>query len=193
MLPEVKQQIRSLLTLLFLGIASACLVATYFVYFYGSSGRYSTQSTLLAPNVIEQLNYNDFNPKTSSADRYIFKKIEFEYYLPEDGKWYTKQIDIPTYNKLYQLIGGDQSIADTGAEIESLFNQKSARFILTVTTESNAQWQNDTKVFQEVQFPLVGDLYRVQLHENNSGTQWAYFSHPKIYNKMLEILTSKNP
>ena len=36
-----------------------------------------------------------------------------------------------------------------------------------------------------------GDYYRVELHEEASKAQWAYFHHPKIYQIILEMLKDK--
>jgi hypothetical protein len=188
MIPKVKSQIQQLIILLLSGILFAGLVATFFVYNYGSSGRYIAKNILLAPNVIETLDYNDINPKTNARDRYVFQKIEFEYFLPADRQWHKNQIDISTYTKIYDLLSSDKSVEEVTPNLENLFIPKPARFILSVKTNSNAAWQEDSKVFQEIQFE--GSEYRVQLHENNPGTHWVYFLHHNIYSKILEILSS---
>ncbi len=186
---KLKRELRNFLLVIVLGVISAFVVTYFFIHQFGATGRYQVKNALLSPATIPDLNYNDYNPKTSAFDRYVFMQVEFEYFSPEQNQWVRQKLDLDTYAKIYQLIEKDQSVDPVTEEQTSQYSVQPARLVISVKTESDAKWQEDVKVFQTVEFAQKGNGYRVGLHEDNPGVQWAYFEHPGIYQKILELLT----
>lgn len=189
-----KQQIRTLLGVLLCGIACAFLVVGFGAYYYGPSGRYKVRNALIAPELAMTLIYNDTNSKTGGTSRYIFDGIQFSYYAPHEKQVKRIEIDPELYNRFYQSILSDISIDPVTAEIEGLFQKEhEASLNIKVRTESRAAWQDDTKSFQEVTFASQGDYYRIELHEEKNPNPWAYFHHPKIYQKAIQTFVPTPP
>lgn len=175
---EKKSELYKILSVLGVAVAVAFAVTAYFILIYGPSGRYTAQAVLLEPSVLNELNYNDYNPRTGGDDRYVFDEIK---YASESLKE-KKMIDLKSYGEFYQIVQKDKSLLNpVDLAIEDLFKGSlPASLELYVHTESSAAWQKDTKLFQEIQFAKQGDYYRIELHEQNRGTHWVYFHHPQI-------------
>lgn len=179
------KKIRNVLTVLFSGVAFGCLIAFYFIYFYGSSGNYSAANVILSPEVLSSMNFKDTNLRTGSNTKFVFQKIEFSYKDPKTHAWQLVEIPLEKYSKFYSLVSGDRSISVAGIPIEDFFRQ-AARLVITIKTESDAEWQRSTKIFQEIHFSSEKDYYRVELHQEDKTDPWVYFHHPDIYEKLLE-------
>jgi len=176
--------IRNLILTLLFGVAAAFGVAAFFVLNYGPSGNYTVSQSLLNPELLSRLNYNDYNPKTGGQDRYIFDAIEFSWVEERDKEgWKKRNIDDAAYKEIYNLIEGDKSLSD----VPSVNSDAPMRLTLFVRTESPSEWQKDVKTFQAVEF-LSNDYYRIELHEQNPGAHWIYFNHPKIREKVFKIV-----
>lgn len=187
---EQRKELWRMLFVILSGVIAAFLVAAFFVLNYGPSGSYTLNSVLLEPNILSQLNYNDYNPKTGGKDRFIFDSIEFEYYDKDSKQWQKKSIDKDHYEKFYGRVSGQNSIIEPSLDIEHLFIlEKPSSLFLNVHTESSSAWQKITKVFQEVQFAAEGNYFRVELHEQEKGVNWVYFYHPKISQEAIAIFT----
>lgn len=162
-----RAEIRNILIVLTTSVATAVIVAAFFVLNYGPTGGYVLDAVLIEPSVLHHLNYNDNNPRIGHSDRYIFDKIMFS----------GKPVDLKVFEKLYAFLKSDKSVNDPG--VEKLFlagvNPKLA---VWVRTESPTSWQKDAKIFQEIEFQK--DYYRVSLHEASPKIAFAYFSHPDI-------------
>lgn len=173
------QDFRKVFMVLASGVAAAFLLTTFFVTYYGPSGTYQLNQTLLNPEMLRTLNYNDWNPKTSEQDRFIFDQIFYE----SNGKT-PKKISIDQYKKIYQLLSGDASIKDSQAQ----YPITSPRLTLYVKTESPSKWQATSKIFQQLQMDASGDFYRVELHEDNAGAHWVEFPHKNVKNRVEALL-----
>lgn len=175
--------IRNLILTLLFGVVAAFGVAAFFVLNYGPSGNYTVGQTLLSPELLAKLNYNDYNPKTGGQDRFIFDVIEYSWFDEEKGEWQKRNIDETTYSQIYNLIERDKSLND----VPSLKNDHSSKISLFVRTESSSEWQAQVKTFQIIEF-VADDYYRIELHEDNPGTHWAYFNHPKVRQAVFKIV-----
>lgn len=175
--------IRNLILTLLFGVVAAFGVAAFFVLNYGPSGNYTLGQTLLNPELLAKLNYNDYNPKTGGQDRFIFDVIEYSWFDDEKKDWQKKNLDESTYAHIYNLIESDKSLND----VPSTKGIPASRITLFVRTESPSEWQKEVKTFQIVEF-IADDYYRVELHEDNPGTNWAYFNHPKIRQEVFKIV-----
>lgn len=172
-----KDEVRSIVIVLTAGILSAIMIAAFFVLNFGPSGGYNLNAILLEPTLVDQLNFNDINPKIGTSDRYIFDKIVWT-----DDTGSDQQVNLKTYSTLYALLKNDKSLNDL--ELEKLFShhmEPVSKLVIWIKTESPSSWQENEKIFQELEFQ--DDFYRVSLHEDSSlspGVNWAYFSHPVI-------------
>lgn len=174
-----------LIAVLASGVLAAVLVTLFFIGFFGPSGRYVLTSVLLAPDVLQQLNYNDLNPKTGAMDRFVFDEIQVEWYAPMHEK---TTLSIPQFKQLYLSINRDKNLASINPSIERAFLPASAATIsIMVRTESNAEWQKATKDFQQIQVAAVGGYYRVLLHEESSSPQWVYFHNDDLLRELTAI------
>lgn len=182
--PSQKRQIRNLLFVLMFGIAAALMLSLFLVINYGPSGRYLVKNVLLSPDLVSTLAYTDNNRKTGGSSRYVFDGIEFTYHTPAENKLQTLYIDPHTYEKFYRMISSDKSLA----EVPPQFNQsKTAALLIKARTESHAEWQDETKIFQEVRFFPDQDYYQIQLRDHAMADPWVYYYHPQIYQKALNI------
>lgn len=174
------------MTVLLLGVMGALALATFLVMNYGPTGRYSVETALLKPELLNGLNYNDYNPKTGAKDRFVFDKLEFVYMGEKDLK--RVQLSIDAYGEFYKLVEGEKSLLNPPDDLKALFaTGVPARLNIVVKTESDAPWQKISKDFQQVDFAQEGNYFRVQLHEANQGENWAYFYHPGIYKKVYQF------
>lgn len=183
--PSVKHQIRNMLLVITSGVMGAILLSLFFLYSYGPSGRYQASHALLSPQLANTLAFNDTNHKTGGSSRFIFDGIEFTYF-EKNGQKNLIQIDLPTYEKFYQMISADQSLLDISNDVLGLFNQgTNSSLVIKIRTDSHAQWQDETKIFQEVAFASEGNYYRIELREDKAG-EWAYYYHPGIYQATVQ-------
>lgn len=180
------RQIRSFLTVILSSVLLGGLLAFFFVYYYSPTGQYTARNILLSPQLLLQMKYSDLNPRTGGQSKFVFEKAEF-FYLDANSKE-RRQISIANekYNQFYDLISGDRSLLEIDQRVIQLFEQEiPSKLVLTVRTESSAEWQFANKVFQEME--IVGDFYRVELREYQAKTPWAYFHHTGIYDTSLRI------
>lgn len=163
------------------------------VHYLGPTGKYEAKNVFLSPEVAYKMEYNDRNTKTWGDSRFVFQKLEFLYPDPVTGRWRSVPLTDEQYHQVYKILSPDVSILDPAEDVVDLFNERDfASLVLTVKTNSPAQWQAETKVFQQVQILLEEKYYRIELHEDNSGTHWVYFYHPRLYDELNEILIPKN-
>lgn len=177
-----KHQIKNLLGVIGASVLAAGALTYFFIYNYGPSGKYVVDQVLLNPTVLEDLNYNDNNPKIAHDDRYIFDAVE--YVNGAQKVTLTK----PQYEQVYAALQGRQSL-DSTEELEEQFSKGETPSSLTiyVKTESSSAWQKDVKIFQEVQF--IENAFRILLHENNPGGHWVYFDSPQIKQIIQSIVS----
>lgn len=187
--PSANTQIRNFLFVLFFGIASASLIVFMLVHYLGPSGKYIAKNVFLSPEIAYKMAYNDKNTKTWSDTRFVFQKLEFVYPDEVTGRWKSLVLNDEQYHRVYAILSPDVSILEPDKEIVHLFEKEDfASLILTVKTNSPAQWQAETKVFQEVQITINEKYYRIQLHEDESGTHWVYFYHPRLFEEIQQTL-----
>lgn len=186
---NANNDLRNLGLVIFASILAASLLTFYFVYNFSPSGQYKAKNVLLAPNLFQDLNYNDTDPTTNQISRFVFGNLEFNWYDEETKTWKKLEVDQDKYSQFYNLVASDRSVDDLDSEVKLGFSTLSpSKLILNVKTESNAKWQAATKVFQETQFITDGHYFRVELHEANPGEHWAYFYHPNIYHDVKAIM-----
>lgn len=180
---SMKTRISSLIFLIFSAVGCAILFSVIVVNYYGPTGNYSTNQTLLEPDLIPVLSFNDSNNKTGAQSRFVFGEMTFSYFDVVDQSQKTVAVTIDQYREFYQTVQSEKSIVDVPSDIEGLFMQGNpSRLELSVRTESDAAWQKDVKIFQRIEFANEGNFFRVQLREERdpSTSEWAYYYHPTI-------------
>lgn len=181
-------KIRALLTVLISGVVCAFLVSGLLLYYYGPSGRYLVKNALLAPELMTSLAYNDTNKKTGGNSRFVFDGIEFSFYDDQAKMQRLIQISPGAYKNFYDLVMADKSLLNVPEAVLALFEKAATILTIKVRTESHAAWQDETKVFQVVQFSDEGNHYRIKLHEEPSPNEWVYYSHPDILTNAIHTL-----
>lgn len=183
----VSSQIKKLLLVILSGAATALFFSIFFLYFYGPSGSYRIEQVLLNPSVAEVLKYPDVNA-SGKQRTFVFDHIEFLHFNEGANNWKSQQLTQESYGKFYALISGDKSLSLASDELKNHFYKGNPAIISIVVREEGVSVD---QVFQEVQLTKQGDYYRVQIHEQQSLPQWAYFNHPGIYDKTLRVLGAK--
>jgi hypothetical protein len=179
------KEITRLVLVLGSSVIFAVAITAFFLQYYGPSGRYALSSALLEPKLLQQLNYNDTNAAIGQEDRYVFDHLVYE------AGGIKKDVPLDAYRQFFQEIQSDQSPVHGQLQLAQLFAPSPYRALLIyVHTESRSGWQNDKKIFQEVQFSQEGNYYRVLLHEQEPGRNWVYFYHPLITSKTDKLLLS---
>ncbi len=172
-----------LLVVLFSSVAAAFLIAGFFIWTHGPGGAYIARSVLMEPDILSQLNYNDYNPKTNAMDRFVFDRIEF---TGAEANAIATPLSLVQYGQYFHLVAGDKSVS---SEAEGQFRTGNAvKIKIYVRTESSAEWQKVSKLLQEIQLLPQGSNYRVSLREDEKGDHWAYFNHPGSYQELLKIV-----
>lgn len=180
-----QKQIRNLLIILLSSVLCGIVLSLFFIYRFGPLGDYIVQNTLLPSEMIETLSYNDKNYKTGGISRFVFDGIEFSY-VDSEGMHQTIQIDTEQYKKIYDTMKSDKSIEKVSPQLSGLFDKKNSSLMIKVRTESQKEWQEEKKNFQEIDFAHEG-FYRIELI-NDPSSRWVYFEHPGIDQKILQIV-----
>lgn len=162
------RDVRNLLGVLGAAIVCAALLAYAFIHYYGPSGRYLAGHVLLDPAIFKQINYREKDPATGQTVNLQFDRIEFSK-APNAIK---KEIPVEAYQRFYTLVATDKSVPGH----ERAFSEPSSLKIWMKGMGESA------KIFQVVQF-IREDEYRVRLQDG----EWAYFSHPNIYQEVQKL------
>lgn len=167
-----------LIGVLIASVVAALLITVFFATQYGPKEGYALNAVLIAPDVLNQFNYNDMNPKTGAMDRFVFDALA----IKEGG--IEKPLSQTAYENLYKMIESEWSVEPS----EALFKSPSTiNLIVYSRTESPAAWQAFRKEFQRAEFTPVEGYFRVELHEDNQGIHWVYFRQRGAY----EFLSSE--
>ncbi len=185
--PSSKEQLRRLIVVLLSAVGCAFFVTGGALYLYSPSGQYVVEDALLSPEIAPTLSYNDTNVKTGSDSRFIFNGIQFLY--PDEKEQKRIDVSLRTYERFYEIIRHDKSLLNPEPAVLNLFQGEMASLLIYVRTESHAEWQDETKLFESVNFSHEGNHYRIKLHEEKTPLEWVYFYHPDIYKKVLSIVT----
>jgi len=167
-----KKEVLGLSLLFLFSFLTAGFIAALLILNYGPTGRYSGKNTILAPDTLSQLNYQD--SKSGSPFKYLFEKIEFTAF----GK--RVDVDTKTYSEFYRMIANDESL-DVN---QTLFNKPAATLTLYTKPEKVIRGEEASHPFQQIDFSEDGNHYRVELI-GNSG--WAAFKHDGILKKTLKL------
>ena len=187
---QTTRELRNLGLTLSLALLAAILTTYLLVQNFGTTGQYMVGTTLLSPDVLEKLNFNDRDPRTNQAARYVFGGIDYQVYDPLKKEWARVPVGLDQYRLFFKKIAHDESLLNPTPSMESYFTQmQPATLSIHVRTDSNSPWLADAKVFQQLDIASQGSLFRIQLREQAPGAPpWAYFEHPQILQLANEIL-----
>jgi hypothetical protein len=189
-----RQQIKTLLIVIFSGVLCAFVFALAILGYYDFSGRYLVKNALLESSLLTTLSYNDTNSKTGGLTRFIYDGIELSYYDPQTKQQRKSAVRQDQYAQLYQMIAEDKSLSSPATEALDAFQKGiPATLSIKVRTESHAAWIDTTKAFQRIDFANGGGYFRIELHEENAANHLVYFYHPGIYSQLLQLVTLYPP
>jgi len=176
--PSAQSQIKSLILVMTLSVVAAFGILGLFVWYYSPSSNYLVKYVLLSPDIMPEISYNDYNPKTGGKSRFVFDDLIYTYFEKVTNQWHTSAVSLEEYKNIYRQIA---NLSSLDGDTEQFFGGPEQTILtIKVKTESNAAWQVVDKDFQTVQFSK-DDYFRVELHEQNPGKHWAYFYMPGIY------------
>lgn len=186
-----RQDVINILSVLGAAIFCAALMASWFIYYYGPSGRYSAGQTILDPTVMERINYQDKHPLTGQNVHFMFDRIEFSYFDSQQGQMRRYTVLPENYQKLYQLMTTEKSVEHVTDSIRSLFTTQHPT-LLTIymhVVEPSGK-PAATHIFQVIQF-VPEDYARVQLHGQQNQGEWIYFYRPQLYQDIMRLFTTQ--
>lgn len=179
-----KTDIKNIFLVLGLAIVCAGLLTAFFLHYYGPSGRYTTSQLLLSPKIIERINYIDKHPRTGQKAHFMFDRNTLSYFDSQQGKVVQRDVSLENYERIYELIKSDKSLEKVPEETLKNFHLS---YPLTLVTHTRVAEQNGSvQLFQILQVSEQGD-YRLQINENKSQSEWVYFSHPGIHQKIIHL------
>ncbi|WP_068466404.1 hypothetical protein [Candidatus Protochlamydia phocaeensis] len=184
-----KKELKRILFLLSAAIICAGLLTVFMLYFYGPTGRYLAGNSILTPLTLSQINLRDKHPQTGQNVRFIFDKNEFSYFDRKLGKRHQLVIPSDEYEQFYHLVSSDKSLENVTAEIERAFNSAHPTLLTTNLRIDVSGFAPGSKIVQIIQF-AENDYFRVQLHGDGQGMEWAYFYHSGLYQTIMALFTA---
>ncbi len=189
---SVGKLIRNLLLVLVLGALCAIIAAGAVLYYFGPTGSYSLTNVLISPQVASELTYVDTSTSSGKQVRYVFDRMEFLYFNVEKNDWHHLEVDLPRYQKLYEMVSKATSMAEVPDHVRNSFSwENPAILTVVVRREGMDPSHAETKAFQEVQFSETGDYFRVQHRDQTAKEEWVYFYSPGIYQKVVQVLVQQ--
>lgn len=183
----MKKSIKQLITVISAAVLGGFLLAFFLISYYNPSGQYVAGQTILAPDIIEKINFKDKHPQTNQNVSFVFDHTEFVFFDFLRGNWQQKQISPASYNTFYQTIHSDSSLSEIKSDVLELF-QKTTPMALVTSVRTDVS--PTAKIFQVVQFSKEG-YYRVKLHADRSEGEWAYFYHSDLHQIIMNIFVNE--
>jgi hypothetical protein len=183
---ESKQQIRSLLIVLFASGACAFFFMMVLLKFYSPKGEYVGRNVLLDPALITHLTKNS-TQANNSPSQFAIDHVEYSFYNAKERKWETYDVATAEYQKFYNLVSKDVSISEPTDEIINIFAKGPLATVVVIVRGGNEK--KSSIPFQEINFVNNSDFYRIELRASAEVGKWAYFHHPQIYEKVHHMFT----
>jgi hypothetical protein len=173
------KQILNIVIVLALGVGCAFVLAMGTLYYFGPTGSYKAGNALLSLDVSSQL--SDYEAK-----------VEFLYYEDKTKEWRRVKVDKENYQKFYHFIAEESSIVPIPEHIIAMFNNSNPAILTVFMKKEGENQQEEDARFQEVQILRFDDFYRIQIHDEHEGQNWAYFFHENIYDESKQLLLSED-
>lgn len=182
-----RNEIKNIIILLASGVIGGFLLALGTLYYYGpTGGTHLARNVILSPEMLNPLSYPE------KENQFIFDRIELHYYDSIKNQAQQKNISPELYSKIYNLFLEDRSLSDVGPEITQQFNDPHLlRLIIYVKPKGIEASQQASQIFQEINVVFNGNYYRCELRQDKkNANSFVYFSHPNIYQQIMDIVTS---
>lgn len=165
-----KTQIALLLSTLACGVVFAIGIVSWLLYSYSPTGEYKAGNLILEPSVLGSLSHTDFSKdkkRTLVKDLILFQNLEGE----------KIQVTTDQYAEIYALLNND---------ISTDLNEVNENRQASLEIYFREDFDRVPKVFQTIVFFPYSHHYKIKVFSDNQEN--AYFYHPDIYTKILEIL-----
>ena len=183
----MKKEVKQFILLLSIAAVGGFLFTAWLIAYSKPLSLYQARQIVLAPEVVEKMNFEDLHPEKAEIVNYRFDHHEFVYFDYLKGKWQQKKVSLDKYAQFYRLIEKNQSIDQVAQTTVQLFNQLLPVALITgVRTEGFIH----AKIFQVIQF-VKEDYFRVKLQENEEES-WVYFYQPNLYRSACHWLQLPN-
>jgi len=182
----MKKQIKQLIVVLAAAVSGGFLLTVLMIMFYGPSGNYIAGQTILSPQVIERISFNDTHPVTGKTVNFVFDHNEFVYFDYLRGDWRQQEVSLKEYDQFYRFISADKSLEKVSEEVFQLFQKPSPIALITSIRTDNSP---AAKIFQVIQLTKE-NYFRVKLHGQEDEGKWAYFYHPDLFKTTMTLFTT---
>lgn len=184
------RDIQNIFIVLGAAVFCATLLAFFFLYYYGPSGRYLAGNTLLDSSTMNQIHYQNQQSRLGKKEHFIFDRIQFSFFDSQQGQMHTFPLSLETYQSFYKLVSSEKSLLELNQNVQNLFlRSHPALLTISIRPQERTEKGEIEQIFQVVQF-VPEDYFRVQLHEKNEG-EWAYFYRPGLYQEITRLFTKK--
>lgn len=172
-------QIRNLLIVFGTGVITAVVLALGMLYYYNPAGSYAAGNVLLSPEQAALLQFNEGNVRSGTFNRFTFAGMDFSYFDHALKKRRSVPLSMEKYKELYDVVAGEQSIADADDGVKSLFSHgHPSSLTLKMSPDRSPLGQTQAQIFLQIDF--IEDYYRILLRDQAVGQHWVYFYHPGI-------------
>jgi len=182
----MQKQVKQLILVLSAAVIGGFLLTALMIMYYGPAGNYIAGQTILSPDVIERISFNDTHPTTGKTVNFVFDHNEFVYFDYLRGDWRQKELSSKEYEQFYQLIFSDKSLDSVSEEVLQFFQKPSPLALITSIRTDNVP---QAKIFQVIQFTKE-DYFRVKLHGQEEG-KWVYFFRAHLYKNIMALFTAE--
>lgn len=192
-IPSVKRQIVGLLSVLAAGLAFALAIIGYLLYTYGPTGQYRAENILVEPSLVKKLSYIDTEVSRGKEGKHILDHVQFQVFDEKSGQWDVYLLNDEQYKRIFDLLSRDESLFPVPEELDHKFrSSRLANLEIIARPELPGNQQGQTKTFLSVDFIPGGDVYRVFIRTSSIGTDYAFFNHPGVYDKVIKIVRTPN-
>ncbi|MFA6916248.1 MAG: hypothetical protein WC222_07610 [Parachlamydiales bacterium] len=192
-IPSIKRQIAGLLTVLGAGLIFALAIIGYLLYTYGPTGQYKAQNILVEPSLMKNLSYIDTEVSRGKEGKHVLDHVQFQVFDEKSGQWDVYILNDDQYKRIYDLVARDESLFPVSDDLENKFrSSRLANLEIIARPEMPGNSKDQTKTFLSVDFIPGTDAYRVFIRTSSIGTDYAFFIHPDVYQKVLNIVRTPN-
>ncbi len=180
------KKIGGLLSLLSSSVLTAVAICAYLIYYHGPSGTHKMTNVLLAPEMLNQMNYQEINPQTGNGPRMVFDHFEYIHTGSDGRKWRSELVSKTAYMTFYDVVRDERSFLEVSPAIHEAF-QRGGLSTLALMVRPEGGGAGETRTFQQIHFSPEGDYLRVELRLDTKGKSFAYFHKEGITQKVNEI------
>lgn len=184
------RDIRNFLMVLGSAMGGALLLVFFMVYYYGPPGTYVAGNVLLAPSTLKVMSFQEKDPLSGKMTNYVFDRVEFYAQSPHTGVRESRVLSLEEYGRLYKLIQSERSLPKMqGSDAAALGPGGAIGISILMKPQSRSPSQSQGMVFQQAEFSVSGDLFRVEVDDDALGGKvWVFFSYPRVGQAVMKAL-----